>query len=79
MNGFKLIFQKFSGKGLTEPPPQIPSPFLSRLCLQFGFALNSWVLRALDSGFALDSRALRALDSASPSTFDLESWFGPPK
>ena len=31
-----LIFQKFSGEGLTEPPPQTPPPAFSRLRPRFG-------------------------------------------
>ena len=76
-----LIFQKFSGEGLTEPPPQTPPPpaFFSGFAFGLGFALNSRALRALDSGFALDTRALRALDSDfALITFDLGPWFGPP-
>ena len=60
----KSILQKFSGEGLTEPPPQTPPPALvSGFALDSSFALNSRALRALDSGFALNSRVLRALDS----------------
>ena len=47
-------FKKFSGEGLTEPPPHWQSPDPSPRSFS-GFAL--------DSGFALKSRALRALDS----------------
>ena len=76
-----LIFQKFSGEGLTEPPPQTPPPAFSRaLCaLDSGFALNSRALRALDSGFALDSRALRALDSGFALNFRLGTLVWPPQ
>ena len=31
-----LIFQKFSGEGLTEPPPQTPPPFFLGLRPRFG-------------------------------------------
>ena len=52
-----LIFQKFSGEGLTEPLPRpLPPFFFSDFALGLGFALNSRALRALDSGFTLDSR-----------------------
>ena len=52
-----LIFQKFSGEGLTEPPPQThPPAFFSGFALGSGFALNSRAFRALDSGFALNFR-----------------------
>ena len=43
------FFFKFPGEGLTEPPPQTPSPrFFSGFALGSGFALNSQALRALD-------------------------------
>ena len=59
-----LIFQKFSGVWLTEPPPQTPPPeFFSGFALGSGSALNSRAIRAHDSGFVLDTRALRALNS----------------
>ena len=75
-----LIFQKCSGEGLTEPPPQTP-PLVSfsSSTLSSGFALNSQALRAFDSGFALDSRALRALDSGLALNFRLENLVWPPK
>ena len=74
-----LIFQKFSGEGLTEPPPQTPPPrFFSGFALGSGFALNSRALRALDSGFALDTRALRALDSGFALNFRLGTLVWPP-
>ena len=47
-----LIFQNFSGEGLTELPPQTPPPLFFGL----GFAHTFRALRALDSGFALDFR-----------------------
>ena len=75
----RLIFQKFSGEGLTEPPPQTPPPFFSGFALGSGFALNSRALRALDSGFALDSRTLRALDSGSALNFRLGILVWPPQ
>ena len=71
-----LIFQKFSGEGLTEPggAHRAPSPdpfprFFSGFALGLGFALNSRALRALNSGFAIDTRALRALDSGFALNF----------
>ena len=75
-----LIFQKFSGEGLTEPPPQTPPhSFFSGFALGSGFALNSRAIRALDSGFALDTRALRALDSGFSLNFRLGTLrFAPP-
>ena len=74
-----LIFQKFSGEGLTETPPQTPPPrFFSGFALGSGFALNSRALRALDSGFALDTRALRALDSGFALNFRLRTLVWPP-
>ena len=75
-----LIFQKFSGEGLTEPPPQTPFPrFFSGFALGSGFALNSRALRALDSGFALDTRALCALDSGFARNFRLGTLVWPPQ
>ena len=47
-------FEKISGEGLTEPPPQTPLRFFSGFALGSGFALSSRALRALDSGFALE-------------------------
>ena len=47
-----LIFQNFSGEGLTEP---LPRPF-PPLFLGLGFAHNSRALCVLDSGFALNFR-----------------------
>ena len=70
-----LIFQKFSGEGLTEPPPQTPPPAFSRASPSV-WALPS--IRALDSGFALDTRALRALDSGSALNFRLGTLVWPP-
>ena len=56
------IFQKFSGEGLTKPPPQTPPPvFFSGFALGSGFVLNFQALRAFDSGFALDSWECRKL------------------
>ena len=75
-----LIFQKFSGEGLTELPPQTPLPaFFSGFALGSGFALNSRALRALDSGFALDTRALRALNSGFALNFRLGTLVWPPQ
>ena len=74
-----LIFQKFSGEGLTEPPPQTPLQFFSGFALGLGFALNSQALRALDFGAALDTRALRALDSGFAFNFRLGTLVWPPK
>ena len=62
----RLNFQKFSGEGLTEPPPQTPPPVFSR-------ALPS--VRASPSILGRFAPSIRA----SPSTFDWGSWFGPPK
>ena len=75
-----LIFQKFSGEGLTEPPPQTPPPAFSRASPSVRASpSNSRALRALDSGFALNTRALRALTSGFALNFRLGSWFGPQK
>ena len=75
-----LIFQKFSGEGLTEPPLQTPLPAFSRA---------SPSVRALPSIFGRFAPSTRASPSilgrfapsirASPSTFDWGPWFGPPK
>ena len=75
-----LIFQKFSGEGLTEPPPQTPPPAFSRASPSvWASPLNSRALRALDSGFALDTRALRALDSGFALNFRLGILVWPPQ
>ena len=75
-----LLFQKLSGEGLNEPPPQTPPPFFLGLRPRFsGFALNSRALRALDSGFALDTRALCALDSGFVHNFWLGTLVWAPK
>ena len=73
-----LIFQKFSGEGLTEALPRPPPRVFSGFALGLGFALNSRALRALDSGFALDTRALRALDSGFAHNFRLRTLVWPP-
>ena len=77
-----LIFQKFSGEGLTEPPPQTPPPAFSRA---------SPSVRASPSilgRFAPLTRASLSISilgrfapsiRASPSTFDWGPWFGPPQ
>ena len=55
-----LIFQKFSGEGLTEPPPQTPPPVFSWASPSVrGFALNSQALRAFDSGASRPRFGLR--------------------
>ena len=46
-------FQKFSGEGLTEPPPQTPPPASSRASPSDRASPDSRALRALDSGFTL--------------------------
>ena len=46
-------FQKFSGEGLTEPPPQTPPPASSRASPSDQASPDSRALRALDSSFAL--------------------------
>ena len=59
-------FQKISGEGITEPPPQTPTPrSFSGFDLDSGFAVKSQALRALDSGFA----------RFGPPTF--EAWLRP--
>ena len=75
-----LIFQKFSGEGLTEPPPQTPPPAFSRA---------SPLVRASPSILGCFAPSTRASPSilrrfapsirASPSTFDWGPWFGPPQ
>ena len=75
-----LIFQKFSGEGLTEPPPQTPPPTFSRaspsvrasLSILGRFAPSTWALPSILRRFAPSIRD-------SPSTFDWGSWFGPLK
>ena len=76
----RLIFQKFSGEGLTEPPPQTPPSFFLGLRPRFG-------LRPQFSGASRPRLGLRPQFSGasrprfglSPSTFDWGSWFGPPQ
>ena len=75
-----LIFQKFSGEGLTEPPPQTPPP---------AFSWASPSVRASPSILGRFAPSTRASPSilgrfapsirASPSTFDWGPWFGPPQ
>ena len=75
----RLIFQKFSGEGLTEPPPQTPPPVLSRASPSVR-ASPSILGRFAPSTRASPSILGRFAPSiwASPSTFDWGSWFGPP-
>ena len=53
LHGFKFNFRKFSGGGLTEPPPQTPPRSISGCALDSGFALNTRTLRALGPRFGL--------------------------
>ena len=73
-----LIFQKFSGEGLTEPPPQTPPPAFSRASPSVR-ASPSILGRFAPSTRASPSILGRFAPSirASPSTFDWGSWFGP--
>ena len=75
-----LIFQKFSGEGLTEPPPQTPPPAFSRASPSVR-ASPSILGRFAPSTRASPSKLGRFAPSirASPSTFDCGSWFGPPQ
>ena len=57
------IFKKFSGEGLTEPPPQTPSPGRSIS----GFALDSRALCVLGSGCALNSPLQHVYKVYNPS------------
>ena len=75
-----LIFQKFSGEGLTEPPPQTPPPALSRASPLVRASLS------ILGRFAPSTRAppsilgrFAPLIRASPLTFDWRPWFGPPQ
>ena len=70
-----LIFQKFSGEGLTEPLPRPLPPLFLGLCPRFGLRPQFSGARALDSGFALDTRALRVLDSGFALNFRLRTLF----
>ena len=74
----RLIFQKFSGEGLTEPPPQTPPPVFSRASPSVR-ASPSILGRFAPSTRASPSILGRFAPSirASPSTFDWGSWFGP--
>ena len=75
-----LIFQKFSGEGLTEPPPQTPPPAFSRASPSVR-ASPSILGRFAPSTRASPSILGRFAPSirASPSTFDWGPWFGPPQ
>ena len=75
-----LIFQKFSGEGLTEPPPQTPPPAFSRASPSVR-ASPSILGRFAPSTRASPSILGRFAPSirASPSTFDWGPWFGPHK
>ena len=75
-----LIFQKFSGEGLTEPPPQTPPPAFSRASPSVR-ASPSILGRFAPSTRASPSILGRFAPSirASPSTFDWGPWCGPPK
>ena len=68
-----LIFQKFSGEGLTEPPPQTPPPVFSRASPSVRASPS--ILRR----FAPSTRALRALDSGSALNFWSENLVWPPQ
>ena len=67
-----LIFQKFSGEGLTEPPPQTPPPAFSRASPSVRASLS------ILGRFAPSTRASPSI-RASPLTFDWGPWFGPPQ
>ena len=75
-----LIFQKISGEGLTEPPPQTPPPAFSRASPSVQ-ASPSILGRFAPSTRASPSILGRFAPSirASPSTFDWGPWFGPPQ
>ena len=75
-----LIFQKFSGEGLTEPPPQTPPPAFSRASPSVR-ASPSILGRFAPSTRASPSILGRFAPSirASPLTFDWRPWFGPPQ
>ena len=74
-----LIFQKFSGEGLTEPPPHTPPPAFSR-ALPSVRASPSILGRFAPSTRASPSILGRFAPSirASPLTFDWGPWFAPP-
>ena len=74
-----LIFQKFSGEGLTEPPPQTPPSAFSRASPSVR-ASPSILGRFAPSTRALPSILGRFAPSirASPLTFDWGPWFAPP-
>ena len=84
-----LIFQKFSGEGLTEPPPQTPPPVFSRALpsvraspsILGRFAPSTRASPSILGRFALNTRALRALDSGFALNFRLGIlvWPPPPK
>ena len=75
-----LIFQKFSGEGLIEPPPQTPPPTFSRASPSVRASPSILKrYRALDSGFALDTRALRDLDSDFALNYRLGTLVRPPQ
>ena len=75
-----LIFQKFSGEGLTEPPPQTPPPAFSRASpsvraspsILRRFAPSTRASPLILGRFAPSIRAL-------PLTFNWGPWFGPPQ
>ena len=75
-----LIFQKFSGEGLTEPPPQTPPPAFSWASPSV-LASPSILGRLAPSTRASPSILGRFAPSirASPSTFDWGPWVWPPK
>ena len=74
------IFQKFSGEGLTEPPPQTPPPVFSRASPSVR-ASPSILRRFAPSNRASPSILGRFAPSirASPSTFGWKLGLAPPK
>ena len=75
-----VTFQKFSGEGLTEPPPQTPPPDFSRASPSVR-ASPSILGRFAPSTRASPSILGRSAPSirASPLTLDWGPWFGPPQ
>ena len=62
-----MNFQKISGEGLTEQPPQTPPRLILGFARGSGFALNSLALRTLGWGFALTSAPLATFTPPPPN------------